>query len=542
MKMTIKLNFTPQSMSSTMTDSTDEKSMPRQNRLNPQAENFDFELADVQVTPDHDNLAPSPLAHFVDDNEQTPIKNSIVPDNEVQKSSAENANSFVANESILQPAQTVPEIKTSFYVDYFDKRKQRKTAKPEPVLAAEPEKSSTVDNGSNTMTFEKESTTHSEPLNMNNMEEEQVVDSNAPVINGSGMAVAVLSQFKSKQESINKQQEQLIQDFSEKIKKATTITYTAAFFGVAALAAAAALGVMLLNTKAEISDLTGTTTALQDNIKHIAKAPSDDLEGTDPSIDQLNNSVEQLKQQSEASDDDLHNEIATLQNKISHLEKTAGVKALANANKLPDTHNPQQPTAVAVVEKKPVPEPSVKPIPIAKAAKTPSVEQSEPAVVAIAKPQATPKTANKNTVAASKKESEIDKAIAVPANDINNVINAANPQALTNPTPPQTTTKPPVVNNTNPQTNTKPATNNASPQASSGWTVNLASSNQLADAKKSAASYAQKGIPVTIASFTVKNQTRYRLQVKGFKNKEEATAYAKKAKDTLKLDAVWINP
>lgn len=539
MKMTIKLNFTPQSMSSTMTDSTDEKSMPKQNRLNPQAENFDFELADVQVTPEYDNLVPSPLAHFVDDNEQTTIKNSTVPDNDVQKSSAENSNGFVANESILQPAQTVPEIKTSFYVDYFDKRKQRKTAKPEPALAAEPEKSSPVDNGSNTMTLEKEATTHSEPLNINDIEVEQAIDSNAPVINGSGMAVAVLSQFKSKQESINKQQEKLIQDFSEKIKKATTITYTAVFFGVAALAVATALGIMLLNTKAEISDLTGTTTALQDNIKHIAKAPSDDLEGTDPSIDQLNNTVEQLKQQSEASNDDLHNEIATLQNKISHLEKTANVKALANANKLPDAHNPQPPTAVAVVEKKPAPEPSVKTVPVAKAAKTPTVEQSEP-VVATAKPQATPKPANKNTVAVSKKESEIDKAIAVPANDINNVINAANPQALTNPTPPQTTTKPPVVNNTNPQTNTKPATNNT--QASSGWSVNLASSNQLAEAKKSAASYAQKGIPVTISSFTVKNKTLYRLQVKGFKNKEEATAYAKKAKDTLKLDAVWINP
>jgi len=296
--------------------------------------------------------------------------------------------------------------------------------------------------------------------------------------------------------------------------------------------------------------LTGTTTALEDNMKHIVKAPSDDLEGTDPSIDQLNGVVEQLKQQSEASNDDLHNEIAVLQNKISHLEKTAGIKSAANANRLlPDTaHNNPQPTMAIAVEKKPAHEVAVKTVPVTKAVKNTSTEQTEPVVVATAKPQSNSKTANKNTTASTKKDSEIDKAIAVPANDINNVINATNPQASSNanPQPVAANSNPPVSNNAKPQsaaTNSNPpASNNAKPQASSGWTVNLASSNQLADAKKSAANYAQKGIPVTITPFTVKNQTRYRLQVKGFKNKDEATAYAKKAKDTLKLDSVWINP
>ena len=530
MKMTFRPKFTHQSMSSTMTDSTDEKPTSRQNRLSPQSENFDFELAEIQVLPDNINLAPSPIAHFSDD-EVT--EHPTISGDKTKKPSAENtiaANGFVANESILQPTQTISDIKTSFYVDYFDKRKQRKTTKPEPVLAAETEKLSTVDRSQDTMTLEKTFTTPNEQSHSDTIDAEQPVDNQAPIVNGAGMAVAALSQFKSKQESINKQQEQLIQDFSEKIKKAT---YTSVFFGVAALVAATTLGVMLLKTKSEVSDLAGTTTTLEDNMKHIAKVPSDDLEGTDPSIDQLNGVIEQLKQQSEASSDDLHNEIAILQNKISHLEKAAGTKVAATANKLPDTvHNPQPIVAAAIaIEKKPAHEVAVKTPPATKAVKNTSAEQSEPVAVATAKPQTNSKAANKNTTATAKKESEIDKAIAVPANDINNVMNATNPQASSNANPQ------PAAANSNP-----PASNNTKSQASSGWTVNLASSNQLADAKKSAASYAQKGIPVTITTFTVKNQTRYRLQVKGFKNKDEATAYAKKAKDTLKLDSVWINP
>jgi hypothetical protein len=517
-------------MSSTMTDSIDEKPTPRQNRISTQAENFDFELAEVQVNPDNINLDPSPIAHFYDDvSEQAAVKNT----DEAPKAEPENSG-FVANESILQPAQTVPEIKTSFYVDYFDKRKQRKAAKAEKVNAVDGVSQDTV-------ILEN---TFSTPSEQNNTEQpasqEQTVDSNAPIVNGAGMAVAVLSQFKSKQESINKQQETLIQDFADRVKKATAITYTAVFFGISALAAASFLGFMLLKTNSEVSDLTNTTSALQDNIKHNAKAPAaeNDLDGTDPSIDELNNTIAQLKQESEASNDDLHNEIEILQNKIAHLEKTAGIKTAANVNKqTPEaSHNPQATVVAAAVpaEKKPTPETSVKTTPApttSKPAKNVIAEPTESVALATTgKPQTNSKTANKNAAIIAKKESEIDKAIAVPANDINNLVPQPSNNANTQPT--ATTAK-----------NNPPASSNNNAQAGNGnWTVNLASSNQLAEAKKSAAAYKQKGIPASIASFTVKNQTRYRLQVKGFKNKEEATAYAKKAKDTLKLESVWINP
>jgi hypothetical protein len=308
--------------------------------------------------------------------------------------------------------------------------------------------------------------------------------------------------------------------------------------------AAATLGVMLSQTKSEVSDLAGTTTALKDNIKHISKSSPDELEGTDPAIDQLNQKVEgvmeQLKEQSKVSNSGLKNEVTALQNKILQLEKSAALaKATANTNNRP--LDIPQPT-IAVAEKNPAAElePTVTKIPpLAKASKKPIVEQAVPADVTIKpnykaanKSSDTSKkannVANKSSDTPKKANEVIDKTqTALPANDINNLVN---PSAAT--APAVSIPKPTPSNNAAhaPQTGT------------GGWTVNLVSSNKLDDAKKTAAQFTQKGIPVTISSYKVKNETRYRLQVKGFKSKDEAAAYGNKAKDTLKLNSVWINP
>jgi hypothetical protein len=498
-----------------MTDSTDEKPTPRHSRVNPQEE-FDFDLAAEQVIPDQANPASD---------QQTQAKTG----------------SFADRDSLMPPAKIVPEIKANFYVDYFDKRKKAKTASSKPVLAADDvNTSSTIDNAG-----QESMTTESQPLH-----DEQTPDSQAPVVNGSGMAVAVLSQFKSKQESINKQQDRLIQEFSKKVKTATAVTYTAVFFGVVSLAAAAGLGLMLLQTKSELSDLAGTTTALKDDLRNIKVSPND-LEGTDPSIDQLNEKVDDVVEQMQ--------EVELLQDKVALLEKATGVKSSAPSNKLhahatTDPTAKKQPETVAVVKAVPdsattkaIPAATTKATPVtAKTVKNSSVAQMASASpVAAVKPQNTSKPASK-TNTSTKKESEIDKAIAIPANDINNVVNSNSPQTVTSGSPPQVKSSNSVTPQVKTNNSTAPANVADSPQqpktASSGWTVNLASSNRLEDAKRSANSFTQKGIPVTISTFTVKNQTRYRLQVKGFKTREEAAAYANKAKDVLKLNSVWINP
>ena len=111
-----------------MTDSIDEKPTPRQPRIDPQNESFDFDLAEVQVIPDQVNPAPGSL------DQATPNENNV---------------SFSGNESLIPPAKTVPEIKTNFYVDYFDKRKKVKTTNAKPPLSAdEANKPSSVDDQS----------------------------------------------------------------------------------------------------------------------------------------------------------------------------------------------------------------------------------------------------------------------------------------------------------------------------------------------------------------------------------------------------------
>jgi hypothetical protein len=483
-----------------MTDSIDEKT-PRHPRLTPQHEEFDFDLADVQPISAHRD--PSPVAHFDEpvavvelDHQSAPVFDAP----EEQQPRQQEARGFNTTESLTPNTQTVSEIKTNFYVDYFDKRKKNKAAplvSPEPaqtavdsmeVLAVDPVEEHQAQHEA---FYFEENQTDNKPV---------VEDDNAPVIDGAGMAVAVLSQFKSKQESINKQQEKLIQDFRKKITNTTRLTYTAAFFGIASLVAATTFGVMLLKNNADISDLAGTTTALKDDIRNIKTMPNE-LEGTDPSLDQLNRKVDDVAGRLD--------QVTTLQNKVASLEKALQAKqqaALIAAAKQPNPVLSPAVTEVAPIE------------PIAKPAATkttkPVKNNGAEQVVATA---ATPVPATKPSVPANKKAPENT----LPANDINNLVTAQVPVA--------------AVNN--------PAAANDKASASvSGWTVNLASSNQLADAKRTAESYAQKGVPVTITPITVKNETRYRIQVKGFKSKDEAAAYAAKAKDALKLNSVWINP
>lgn len=480
-----------------MTDSTEDKPTPRQPRLDPHTEDFNYDLADGQMAP-----------------EQSVSKNNAVD--------YAKTGSFSANNTRLSSSKVAPEIKANFYVDYFDKRKKAKAANSEPVSIADDVNESNIINDRSPQPM---TTSDNQPPNL----EEQSPDSNAPVVNGSGMAVAVLSQFKSKQESINKQQDKLIQEFTQKVKKATSITYAAVFFGTISLAAAAWLGLTLVQTKTQLSDLEGTTTALKDEIRNV-KSPSDDMDGTDPSIEQLNQKVEEVTQKML--------EVELLQDKVALLEKATGVKSSAanksHAHADSDTTEKKQAQTAATVKTMPDTV-AIKPTPVTTKPIVKNVS-AEPATavspIATTKPQTAGKPVNKTNTPV-KKESAIDQAIEIPANDINNVINSNKPQTVSG-------NAPQVNENTS---NVPPAAKAATKTTESGgWTVNLASSNQLDDAKKTANSYAQKGVPVTISSTTVKNQTRYRLQVKGFKTKEEATAYGNKAKEMLNLNSVWINP
>lgn len=82
-----------------------------------------------------------------------------------------------------------------------------------------------------------------------------------------------------------------------------------------------------------------------------------------------------------------------------------------------------------------------------------------------------------------------------------------------------------------------------STKAASGWSVNLTAYNQLSEAKRKAALFIQKGIPVEVITVDMNNTKWYRLKVGGFKNKEKADAYAAKIKKSLNLEVVFVgNP
>lgn len=72
------------------------------------------------------------------------------------------------------------------------------------------------------------------------------------------------------------------------------------------------------------------------------------------------------------------------------------------------------------------------------------------------------------------------------------------------------------------------------------WAVNLVSFRQDWYAKRKAAEYSKQGVPVLVDKVQVKGETWYRLTVPGFKNKNEAAAYADRVKKTFNLDSVWL--
>ncbi|MGR9115069.1 MAG: SPOR domain-containing protein [Gammaproteobacteria bacterium] len=72
------------------------------------------------------------------------------------------------------------------------------------------------------------------------------------------------------------------------------------------------------------------------------------------------------------------------------------------------------------------------------------------------------------------------------------------------------------------------------------WSVNLVSFRQKWYANRKAAEFAKNGIPVEVIAVQVNGEPWYRLTVKGFKTKTEASAYATRIKKSFNLDSIWL--
>ncbi|MDD5632666.1 MAG: SPOR domain-containing protein [Methylococcales bacterium] len=74
----------------------------------------------------------------------------------------------------------------------------------------------------------------------------------------------------------------------------------------------------------------------------------------------------------------------------------------------------------------------------------------------------------------------------------------------------------------------------------SGWSVNLTAYEDQTYAKRKAAKFIQKGIPVKVIAVDMNKKRWYQLKVGGFKNKENAASYAAKIKKSFNLNSVSV--
>lgn len=95
-----------------------------------------------------------------------------------------------------------------------------------------------------------------------------------------------------------------------------------------------------------------------------------------------------------------------------------------------------------------------------------------------------------------------------------------------------------VVKKTKTRTRTKTKAKKATVKKS--WVVNLVSFRQKWYAKNKLQEFKKKDVTANLIEVKVKGETWYRLRVKGFKNKNEASAYAAKVKKLLNLGSVWV--
>lgn len=80
-----------------------------------------------------------------------------------------------------------------------------------------------------------------------------------------------------------------------------------------------------------------------------------------------------------------------------------------------------------------------------------------------------------------------------------------------------------------------------SPVNKETWAVNLIAYQQVQLAQGKAEEFAAKGVPAKVSKVEAKGEVWYRLSVDGFTSQQEAAIYAARVKQTLNLNAVWIN-
>jgi cell division septation protein DedD len=138
----------------------------------------------------------------------------------------------------------------------------------------------------------------------------------------------------SEQEYFKKQ----IQDYENKVKKASTITYISLSFGIVAFLSSVVMGILVSSVQTNVSKLTELVSILEEDMSSIAEKNSDlEINNSDSSLEQLNQKVNGFPEQSEKQ---------TLSSSdISKNEMTADVTKQSTVNKSLDNRQAKSPVS-----------------------------------------------------------------------------------------------------------------------------------------------------------------------------------------------------
>jgi len=335
------------------------------------------------------------------------------------------------------------------------------------------------------------------------------------------------------QDDIKKQ----LKDAENKVKKARIFSYVALGFGVVAVSAAVALGVMTHGAKSEISKLTEQVSTLEASLaKSAQNNPNEEINAVMNSVAQLNHQVygfiTELKGNSQIPVDVLNSNVSGIvakQGMVSKALDTLQVKMGWEGKVLLESLVAEPPKVDAVHEPAPAPIPApakegnmhgIAPVKTEHASTKEDVAHEH---VATKEDKIAP------TKERAKHEAAPAKVEAVPETAPAKV--KAQPEAApAKPiTPPQ-----PVVLKEEPVKPGKQTT-------VAKWGVNLVAFKQEWFAKSKAAEFARLGVFAEVIPVYEKNTMMYRLRVGGFKSKAEALSNTNRIKKTLNLGSVWVS-
>lgn len=532
-----------------MTASKDKKQIPKKNIFNFGEEDLVLTEMHTQHDDSEFTIASLELSHYQEDKLDSVDMDEhfVVPDNQVSnhqvdvphsievKNPAEqsdNSDLKITKFEQAQQVQLAKNITTNFSIDYFN------NASSEKNLDEKSSADRTIEVQVNTTYFNENSageTINAETVNpetefFETTQDDQQSERTTSIIDGSGMTVAVLSQFKSKQENLNKQYKKLIQASANNVKKATIITYVALFFAGAAFLSTIILGFLLSRAHSDISTLIESVATLKDDIESInlkisAASVNNKLSNEKTESYQELSKETPLKNQAQAlaENEQIKEDLAIPENTNSSDTSRTSVPALENKPEAKLAAKPELSTIPEITDKS--------------STKTQAEDLKNKH---IAEPVAIIKQADTSTVAIS----TIAKTSARQELPENKTEKKSPPLSLPvnhSKTPAITKDKTVESKSGINKTTTDKLTAEKIKAKSEIWFVKIESLKEQQTAKSKAAILTKKGIPVKLAKITdKKHQIWYRLQIGGFKTREDANHYAEKLRKTHKLDSVSV--